>query len=201
MPACVHQCKIADLPGHFTDGQLPPPRPQSHRGHGGIAPTLPRPRQSFTRQFADICPPLAHNHSIMSFSARNRRALRKTPLTPSPSGFCGELQQNHEFTAQPTSHIIENKELPYRIPGGGHMNQEIRPGTRDGPPFPGLPITCKSPAGQSVELRLLGNAVEDALRTQEAEVCFLIKWEIPRLCRGGSRSLTFTGVHPRNSER
>jgi hypothetical protein len=23
--------------------------------------------------------------------------------------------------------------------------------------------------------------------------------EIPRLCRGGSRSLTFTGVHPRNS--
>ena len=29
----------------------------------------------------------------------------------------------------------------------------------------------------------------------------LIKWEFPRLCRGGSSSLTFTGVHPRNSER
>ncbi|HEX4029924.1 MAG TPA: hypothetical protein VHX20_06130, partial [Terracidiphilus sp.] len=25
--------------------------------------------------------------------------------------------------------------------------------------------------------------------------------EIPRLCRGGSSSLTFTGVHPRNSKR
>jgi hypothetical protein len=29
----------------------------------------------------------------------------------------------------------------------------------------------------------------------------LIKREIPRLCRGGSSSLTFAGVHPRNSER
>jgi len=29
----------------------------------------------------------------------------------------------------------------------------------------------------------------------------LIKREFPRLCRGGSSSLTFAGVHPRNSER
>ena len=29
----------------------------------------------------------------------------------------------------------------------------------------------------------------------------LIQWEFPRLCRGGSSSLTFAGVHPRNSER
>jgi 5-carboxymethyl-2-hydroxymuconate isomerase len=30
---------------------------------------------------------------------------------------------------------------------------------------------------------------------------FLMYREIPRLCRGGSSSLTFTGVHPGNSER
>ncbi len=29
----------------------------------------------------------------------------------------------------------------------------------------------------------------------------LMKWEFPRLCRGGTRSLTDTGVHPRNSWR
>jgi len=29
----------------------------------------------------------------------------------------------------------------------------------------------------------------------------LMKWEFPRLCRGGTQSLTDTGVHPRNSER
>src|SRR5664280_2584169 len=29
----------------------------------------------------------------------------------------------------------------------------------------------------------------------------LLKWEFPRLCRGGTRSLTDTGVHPRNSWR
>jgi len=29
----------------------------------------------------------------------------------------------------------------------------------------------------------------------------LIEREFPRLCRGGSSSLTFAGVHPRNSER
>ena len=27
----------------------------------------------------------------------------------------------------------------------------------------------------------------------------LMKWEFPRLCRGGTRSLTNPGVHPRNS--
>ena len=32
-------------------------------------------------------------------------------------------------------------------------------------------------------------------------VIYLIKREFPRLCRGGSSSLTFAGVHPRNSER
>ena len=31
-------------------------------------------------------------------------------------------------------------------------------------------------------------------------VCSLKSGEIPRLCRGGSSSLTFTGVHPRNSK-
>ena len=30
---------------------------------------------------------------------------------------------------------------------------------------------------------------------------YLIKREFPRLCRGGSSSLTFAGVHPRDSER
>src|SRR5271157_5691760 len=29
----------------------------------------------------------------------------------------------------------------------------------------------------------------------------LMKWEFPRLCRGGTRSLTDPGVHPRNSWR
>jgi CheY-like chemotaxis protein len=32
-------------------------------------------------------------------------------------------------------------------------------------------------------------------------VVFLIHREFPRLCRGGIRSLTNTGVHPRNSRR
>jgi len=32
-------------------------------------------------------------------------------------------------------------------------------------------------------------------------VTHLIQREFPRLCRGGSSSLTFAGVHPRNSER
>ncbi|HUZ97356.1 MAG TPA: hypothetical protein VMU57_20830 [Edaphobacter sp.] len=35
----------------------------------------------------------------------------------------------------------------------------------------------------------------------EKGACDLIKREFPRLCRGGSSSLTFAGVHPRNSER
>jgi FkbH-like protein len=38
-------------------------------------------------------------------------------------------------------------------------------------------------------------------RYSEQDLQGLIKWEFPRLCRGGSSSLTFTGVHPRNSER
>ena len=29
----------------------------------------------------------------------------------------------------------------------------------------------------------------------------LIQWEFPRLCRGGSKSLTVPGVHPGNSLR
>jgi len=40
----------------------------------------------------------------------------------------------------------------------------------------------------------------DALVTS-AFIPFLIQWEFPRLCRGGSSSLTFAGVHPRDSER
>src|SRR5271165_4766241 len=36
---------------------------------------------------------------------------------------------------------------------------------------------------------------------RESVLMQLIKWEFPRLCRGGTRSLTDPGVHPRNSWR
>jgi hypothetical protein len=36
---------------------------------------------------------------------------------------------------------------------------------------------------------------EDRHQAEQA----LIRWEIPRLCRGGSKSLTSEGVHRRNS--
>ena len=42
--------------------------------------------------------------------------------------------------------------------------------------------------------------VEIRLGLKEQD-CPLKGEEIPRLCRGGSSSLTFTGVHPRNSKR
>ena len=42
-----------------------------------------------------------------------------------------------------------------------------------------------------------GVALLRAIPTLDA----LIKREFPRLCRGGSSSLTFAGVHPRDSER
>ena len=42
--------------------------------------------------------------------------------------------------------------------------------------------------------------LQQQLQAQQAAY-LLMKWEFPRLCRGGTRSLTDTGVHPRNSRR
>jgi hypothetical protein len=43
--------------------------------------------------------------------------------------------------------------------------------------------------------------VDDEPSIRETSALILIQWEFPRLCRGGSSSLTFAGVHPRNSEK
>jgi ParB family chromosome partitioning protein len=48
----------------------------------------------------------------------------------------------------------------------------------------------------------LGRTTIPAIVTEVTrEQLYLIQREFPRLCRGGSSSLTFTGVHPRNFER
>jgi hypothetical protein len=38
--------------------------------------------------------------------------------------------------------------------------------------------------------------IESVVSDGETDVVMLISREFPRLCRGGSRSLTFPGVHP-----
>ena len=50
------------------------------------------------------------------------------------------------------------------------------------------------------ELAMQLQAQYDDLRYGRLPRTALVRWETPRLCRGGSRSLTATGVHRRNSQ-
>jgi type I restriction enzyme M protein len=56
----------------------------------------------------------------------------------------------------------------------------------------------KGGAGQYFTPRAPIQAIVDVMRPEPDQ---LIQREFPRLCRGGSSSLTFAGVHPRNSKR
>ena len=50
-------------------------------------------------------------------------------------------------------------------------------------------------AWQAARLARTHRDLLESGRFHDAAEFFLISWEFPRLCRGGSRSLTFAGVH------